>query len=173
MVQFSKFVTTLKPWYIKRVKKINSRSSDSLGSKKKIEDSSNIDKIIENKTKESNKSSECGETLYRVDKANCGSHRKAFIVGYMFTYDEIKEGSTFHKVGFEKDCWSADTVEQAILYTYKTFGNSYEFNQKYGDKKNLTFLRIYDVYVKLHDSYIPECYSNSDSIWNNDFRNKK
>ena len=94
----------------------------------------------------------------------------------MFTYeenvkaDDISRGyRTVYQTAMEEDNWPADSVEQAILYTYKNFGKSYSFRKKYGNKKNLKFLGIYDVYVKLHSSYIFDCYSNSYSLWNTEF----
>lgn len=136
-------------------------------------ESNNINKIIENKIKEPNQSnSDYYNDSYKIEKLNCSSNRKAFFVEYLFTYDELLDsGNITHKAAIEKDVWSADTVEQAILYTYRDFGKSYKFRQKYGDKKNLTFHSIYDVYVKLDSSYVPKCYSNTDSTWNNEFRN--
>lgn len=136
----------------------------------------NVDKIIENKLEEFANNPELDSDYYsdsyRVLKNNISSHRKAFIVEYMFTYDEVMDGTSLsiHKAITEKDTWSADSVEQAILYTYQNFGKSYNFNKKYGDKKNIKFARIYDVYVKLHLSYIPESYSNGNSAWNQQFR---
>ena len=142
-----------------------------------------IDKIIENKLEEFkngniNPKSDYYDDTYRAEKLNTPSFRKAFIVKYMFSYEEnvkandISRGyrTVFH-TEIEEDMWSADSVEQAILYTYKNFGHSYDFCEKYKDKKNLKLLGIYDVYVKLHNSYIPECYSERDSTWNNNFRN--
>lgn len=135
----------------------------------------NIDSIIENKLEEfannPNLDSDYYSDSYRVLKNNISSHRKAFIVEYVFTYDEVMDGTSLltHKAIMEKDVWSADSVEQAILYTYQNFGKSYRFNQKYGSKKNITFCRIFDVYVKLHYSYIPECYTNRYSTWNQQF----
>lgn len=136
-------------------------------------ESNNINKIIENKIKEPNQSSsDYYNDSYKIEKLNCSSNRKAFFVEYLFTYDELLDsGNITHKAAIEKDVWSADTVEQAILYTYRDFGKSYKFRQKYGDKKNLTFHSIYDIYVKLDSSYVSECYSNTDSTWNNEFRN--
>lgn len=141
----------------------------------------NINKIIENKLEkiiEGNvdpKSDYYNDT-YRVEKLNCSSHRKAFIVKYMFTYEENVEANDISRnyrtvCQEEDDNWSADSVEQAILYTYRYFGKSYSFRKKYGDKKNLKFLGIYDVYVNLNHSYIPDCYGSKDSTWNNEFRN--
>lgn len=144
----------------------------------------NIDSIIENKLEEfannPNLDSDYYSDSYRVLKNNTSSHRKAFIVEYMFTYDEpvtkatdeIMDGTSLsiYKAITEKDTWSADSVEQAILYTYQNFGKSYNFNQKYGNKKNIKFSRVMDVYVQLHCSYIPESYSNRDSTWNQQFR---
>lgn len=143
----------------------------------------NINNSIENKLKNFNEGninpkSDYYFDTYRVEKLNSSSHRKAFIVRYMFTYEENVEANdisrgyrTVYYSAMEADNWSADSVEQAILYTYKHFGKSYEFRKKYGDKKNLKFLGIYDVYVNLHHSYIPDCYSGRDSTWNNEFRN--
>lgn len=115
---------------------------------------------------------------YKVEKSNRSSHRKAFIVKYMFTYEEDVEANdisrgyrTVYQAAIEEDNWSADSVEQAILYTYRHFGKSYSFRKKYGDKKNLKFLGIYDVYVNLHHSYISDCYSGRESTWNTEFRN--
>ena len=136
----------------------------------------NIDSIIENKLEEfannPNLDSDYYSDSYRVLKNNTSSHRKAFIVEYMFTYDEVMDGTSLsiHKAIIEKDTWSADSVEQAILYTYQNFGKSYNFNQKYGNKKNIKFSRVMNVYVQLHCSYIPESYSNRDSTWNQQFR---
>ena len=136
----------------------------------------NIDSIIENKLEEfannPNLDSDYYSDSYRVLKNNISSHRKAFIVEYMFTYDEIMDGTSLltHKATIEKDTWSADSVEQAILFTYKNFGKSYNFNQKYGNKKNIKFSCVFDVYAQLHHSYIPESYSNRDSTWNYQFR---
>lgn len=142
----------------------------------------NVYKTIENKLekfvegKVDPKSDYYNDT-YRVEKLNLSSHRKAFIVRYMFTYEENVEADdiscgyrTVHHAATEEDIWSADSVEQAILYTYRHFGKSYPFRKKYGDKKNLKFFGIYDVYVKLHYSYISDCYSNRDSTWNAKFR---
>ncbi len=143
-----------------------------------------IDKTIKNKLEEFNRgnvnfNSDYYNDTYRIEKSNCSNHRKAFIVEYVFTYDEpvtkatdeVMDGTSLltHKAIMEKDVWSADSVEQAILYTYQNFGKSYRFNQKYGSKKNITFCRIFDVYVKLHYSYIPECYTNRYSTWNQQF----
>lgn len=143
----------------------------------------NIYKTIENKLekfvegKVDPKSDYYNDT-YRVEKLNRSSYRKAFIVKYMFTYEEDVEANdisrgyrTVYQAAIEEDNWSADSVEQAILYTYRHFGKSYSFRKKYGDKKNLKFLGIYDVYVKLHHSYIPDCYSGRESTWNTEFRN--
>ena len=147
-------------------------------SKKDFDNNNNnkIDKIIENKLEKFTKGnissySDYYYDTYTVEKLSFPSCCKAFIVRYMFTYEEDVDNHTFFHTEIEEDMWSADSVEQAILYTYKNFGMSYEFRKKYGDKKNLKFLNIYDVYVKLHNSYIPECYSERDSTWNNDFRN--
>ena len=143
----------------------------------------NINNIIENKLKNFNEGninpkSDYYFDTYRVEELNSSSHRKAFIVRYMFTYEENVEANdisrgyrTVYYSAMEADNWSADSVEQAILYTYRNFGKSYSFRKKYGDKKNLKFLGVYDVYINLHNSYIPECYSNRDSTWNNEFRN--
>lgn len=144
----------------------------------------NIYKTIENKLekfvegKVDPKSDYYSDT-YRVTRLNCSSHRKAFIVRYMFTYEENVEAEdisrgyrTVHHAAIEEDIWSADSVEQAILYTYRHFGKSYSFRKKYGDKKNLKFLGVYDVYVKLHYSYIPNCYSDRNSTWNTEFRDE-
>lgn len=143
----------------------------------------NVNKIIETKLEDFNNGnidpkSDYYSDTYRVAKLNCSSHRKAFIVRYMFTYEENVEAKdisrgyrTVYHAAIEDDNWSADSVEQAILYTYRHFGKSYSFRKKYGDKKNLKFLGIYDVYVNLHHSYIPDCYGGRDSTWNNEFRN--
>jgi hypothetical protein len=142
----------------------------------------NIYKIIENKLGKFAKGnvgpkSDYYNDTYRVEELNCSSYRKTFIVKYIFTYeedvevDDISRGyRTIHDTAIEEDTWSADSVEQAILYTYNRFGKTYPFRKKYGDKKNLKFLGIYDVYVKLHYSYIPDCYSNRNSTWNIEFR---
>lgn len=144
----------------------------------------NIYKTIENKLekfvegKVDTKSDYYNDT-YKVEKSNRSSHRKAFIVKYMFTYEEDVEANdisrgyrTVYQAAIEEDNWSADSVEQAILYTYRHFGKSYLFRKKYGDKKNLKLLGIYDVYVNLHHSYIPDCYSSRESIWNTEFRDE-
>ena len=116
---------------------------------------------------------------YRVTRLNCSSHRKAFIVRYMFTYEKDVEAKDISRgyrtvccAAMEADNWSADSVEQAILYTYKNFGKSYAFKKKYGDVNNLKLLGVYDVYVNLHYSYIPDCYSNRNSTWNTEFRDE-
>ena len=143
----------------------------------------NINKIIENKLKKITEGnvdpkSDYYNDTYRVEKLNRSSHRKAFIVKYMFTYEENVEADisrgyrTVHQAAIEEDNWSADSVEQAILYTYRHFDKSYLFRKKYGDKKNLKFLGIYDVYVNLHHSYIPDCYSGRESTWNTEFRDE-
>lgn len=143
----------------------------------------NINKIIENKLRKFTEgkvdpNSDYYDDTYRIQKLNCSSNRKAFIVKYMFTYEEnvkaddiSRDYRTVYQAAMEEDNWSADSVEQAILYTYKNFGKSYSFRKKYGDKKNLKFLGIYDVYVKLHYSYIFDCYSNNYSTWNTEFSN--
>lgn len=136
----------------------------------------NINKIIENKLRKFTEgkvdpNSDYYDDTYRIQKLNCSSNRKAFIVKYMFTYEENVKADDVYQVAMEEDNWSADSVEQAILYTYKNFGKSYSFRKKYGDKKNLKFLGIYDVYVKLHYSYIFDCYSNNYSTWNTEFSN--
>lgn len=143
-----------------------------------------INKIIEMKLEEFNKGkfdskSDYYSDTYRVTKLNKSSHRKAFIVKYMFTYEKNVEAEdvscgyrTVCHSAIEDDNWSADSIEQAILYTYKNFGKSYAFKKKYGDVKNLKFLGIYDVYVNLHYSYIPDCYSNRNSTWNTEFRDE-
>lgn len=142
-----------------------------------------INKIIETKLKNFaagnvSPNSDYYNDTYKVMRLNCSSYRKAFIVKYIFTYEEdvetddiSRDYKTVSHSAIEEDNWSADSVEQAILYTYRDFGKSYKFRQKYGDKKNLTFHSIYDVYVKLDSSYVPKCYSNTDSTWNNEFRN--
>ena len=134
-----------------------------------------LEKFVEGKV---DPKSDYYNDTYRVEKSNRSSHRKAFIVKYTFTFEEDVEAKdnsrgyrTVYQAAIEEDNWSADSVEQAILYTYRNFGKSYKFRQKYGDKKNLTFHSIYDVYVKLDSSYVPKCYSNTDSTWNNEFRN--
>ena len=139
-------------------------------------ESNNINKIIENKLRKFTEgkvdpNSDYYDDTYRIQKLNCSSNRKAFIVKYMFTYEENVKADDVYQVAMEEDNWSADSVEQAILYTYKNFGKSYSFRKKYGDKKNLKFLGIYDVYVKLHYSYIFDCYSNNYSTWNTEFSN--
>ncbi len=144
----------------------------------------NINKIIENKLGKFaegkvDPNSDYYNDTYKVQKLNCSSHRKAFIVKYMLTYeenvkaDDISRGyRTVYQAATEEDNWSADSVEQAILYTYKNFGKSYSFRKKYGNKKNLTFWGICDVYVNLHHSYIPDCYSGRESTWNTEFRDE-
>ena len=144
----------------------------------------NINKIIETKLEDFyngniDPKSDYYSDTYRVTRLNCSSHRKAFIVRYMFTYEEpVKDNKvscicrTVRHAAMEDDNWSADSVEQAILYTYKNFGKSYSFRKKYGDKKNLKLLGIYDVYVNLHHSYIPDCYSSRESTWNTEFRDE-
>lgn len=144
----------------------------------------NINKIIEHKLRKFTEgnvdpNSDYYDDTYKVQKLNCSSHRKAFIVKYMFTYeenvkaDDISRGyRTVYQSAIEEDNWSADSVEQAILYTYRHFGKSYSFRKKYGDKKNLKFLGVYDVYVNLHHSYIFDCYSNNYSLWNTEFRDE-
>ena len=142
----------------------------------------NVNKIIETKLEDFNNGnidpkSDYYSDTYRVTKLNCSSHRKAFIVRYMFTYEENVETKdisrgyrTVYHAAIEDDNWSADSVEQAILYTYKNFGKSYAFKEKYGNVKNLKLLGVYDVYVKIHYSYVPDCYSGRESTWNNEFR---
>lgn len=111
----------------------------------------NIYKTIENKLEKFvegkvDPNSDYYDDTYKVQKLNLSSHRKAFIVKYMFTHeenvkaDDISRGyRTVYQAVTEEDNWSADSVEQAILYTYKNFGKSYSFRKKYGDKKNLKF----------------------------------
>ena len=112
---------------------------------------------------------------YKIEKIS--SNRKAFIVKYMFTYeedvetDDISRGyRTVYQSAIEDDNWTANSVEHAILLTYRHFGKSYPFRKKYGDKKNLKLLGIYDVYVNLHHSYISNRYSDRESTWNTKFR---
>lgn len=142
----------------------------------------NINKIIENKLGKFaegkvDPNSDYYNDTYKVQKLNCSSHRKAFIVKYMLTYeenvkaDDISRGyRTVYQAAMEEDNWSADSVEQAVLLTYRHFGKSYPFRKKYGDKKNLKLLGIYDVYVNLHHSYISNRYSDRESTWNTKFR---
>ena len=142
----------------------------------------NINNIIENKLKNFNEGNISPKSdyyfdAYRAEKLNSSSHRKAFIVRYMFTYEENVEANdisrgyrTVYYSAMEADNWSANSVEQAILLTYKYFGKSYPFRKKYGDKKNLKLLGIYDVYVNLHHSYISNRYSDRESTWNTKFR---
>ena len=113
-----------------------------------------IDKIIENKLEEFKNGnispkSDYYDDIYRVEKLNTSSFRKAFIVKYMFTYEEdVKANDTSRGCkticcsAVEEDMWSADSVEQAILCTYRDFGKSQEFREKYRDKKNLKFFNI-------------------------------
>ena len=152
--------------------------------KKDNNNDADINKIIEAKLEEFNSGnvdpkSDYYSDTYRVTRLNCSSHRKAFIVRYMFTYEKNVEAKDISRgyrtvccAAMEDDNWSADSVEQAILYTYKNFGKSYAFKEKYGDVKNLKLLGVYDVYVNIHYSYISDCYSCRDSTWNNEFRNE-
>lgn len=100
-----------------------------------------VNKIIENKLEEFyngniNPKSDYYDNSYRIEKINCSSNRKTFMVRYMFTYEENVETNdisrgykTVYQAAIEDDSWSADSVEQAILYAYRHFGKSYEFKK--------------------------------------------
>ena len=168
----------------KGTKYIPSHTSEKDSNNINDDNNADINKIIETKLKNFaagnvSPNSDYYNDTYKVMRLNCSSYRKAFIVKYIFTYEEevetgdiSRDYKTVSHSAIEEDNWSADSVEQAILYTYKNFGKSYVFKEKYGNIKNLKLLGIYDVYVNLHYSYIPDCYSDRDSTWNNEFRDE-
>lgn len=100
---------------------------------------------------------------------------KTFIVEYSFSYDSYdlyaNTGKIYRKYEYEFDVWSANTAGEAILLTYLNFGKSYSFEQKYKNKENIQFDRIYGIFGKLDcDTYIPKEYVDTYSDFNEAFR---
>lgn len=144
------------------------------GSKDK-ENKNDFSKVLNKKTEEAENGFDRYIQYYLASGSAISSEDeyKSFIVEYMFSYDEYNEvtGQTYRKFMGEQDVWSANTIGEAILLTYKNFGKLYLFNQKYKDKKNIQFEYIYDAYVKIDlDTFIPKEYSEKYSSFNEAFR---